>query len=122
LDSGWDVPFKRHNRRSTEGANQFAAEVIITPDLLVEVVSTDFEEKDTEWLLTAYWEAGVREYWVVDGRNEPVSFVIYGRGPRGFIPTRKIEGWCKSRVLDHMFRFVPGGKKMGFNTYSLEVS
>jgi Uma2 family endonuclease len=92
-----------------------------TPDLVIEVVSESSEHKDTEWLMANYWNAGVSEYWVVDGREEPLLFTIYRRGPKGYTAVRKSEGWSRSPVLGRSFRFVPHEQKMGFTTYRLEV-
>jgi Uma2 family endonuclease len=42
-------------------------------DLVVEVVSEDDPERDTVVKRREYAEAGIREYWVVDGRAETIS-------------------------------------------------
>ncbi len=96
-------------------------ELIGTPDLLIEVVSDSSEDKDNEWQMSRYWNLGVPEYWVVDGRQEPLRFTIYRRGPKGYMVVRKADGWAKSAALGRSFRFTPYQKKMGFGTYKLEV-
>lgn len=96
-------------------------ELVGTPDLLVEVVSDSSEYKDTEWLMANYWNAGVTEYWVIDGRTEPLRFTIHRRGPKGYAAVRKNEGWSRSGVLGRSFRFVERSQKLGFTTYRLEV-
>ncbi|HEV3383721.1 MAG TPA: Uma2 family endonuclease [Gemmata sp.] len=96
-------------------------ELIGTPDLMIEVVSDNSEDKDMEWLMSKYWAAGIREYWVVDGRQEPLRFIIYRHRPHGYVATRKTNGWTRSEVLDRSFRFVPSTKQMGHKTYRLEV-
>ena len=50
-----------------------------SPDLLVEVVSRSSVEKDTVTLRAEYLAAGVREYWVIDGRPEPHTFDLLTR-------------------------------------------
>jgi Uma2 family endonuclease len=92
-----------------------------SPDLTVEVVSGSSADKDTEWLMSGYWNAGVREYWLVDGREDPVEFVIHRRGPRGYVATRKTDGWSRSRVLGREFRFVPSGTHFGRTDYRFEA-
>lgn len=92
-----------------------------SPDLIVEVVSDGSEFKDTEWLMSGYWNAGVREYWLIDGRKEPVRFTIYRRGPKGFVAVRRSEGWARSPVLDRSFRFTHAEALLGKQDYQLEV-
>jgi Uma2 family endonuclease len=96
-------------------------ELVGVPDLVIEVVSDSSEYKDTEWLMANYWNAGVPEYWVVDGREEPLRFTIHRRGEKGYVAVRRSEGWVKSAVLGKSFRFVRQDEKMGFTTYRLEV-
>ena len=62
------------------------------PDMILEVVSESSQEKDTVKLKTAYWEAGIPEYWLVDAREEPVNFDIFRRGTRGYRASRKPDG------------------------------
>src|SRR5256885_8764701 len=42
-----------------------------TPDMVLEVVSESSVQKDTKRLRQLYWQAGIREYWLVDARREP---------------------------------------------------
>ncbi|MCE9567222.1 MAG: Uma2 family endonuclease [Planctomycetes bacterium] len=91
------------------------------PDLVIEVVSDSSEYKDTEWLMANYWNAEVSEYWLIDGREEPLRFTIYRRGEKGFVAVRRSEGWNRSAVLERSFRFVAGPEEMGFPTYRFEV-
>jgi Uma2 family endonuclease len=91
------------------------------PDLVIEVVSDGSQFKDTEWLMSAYWDSGVGEYWLIDARKGPIRFTIYRRGSKGFVPVRKSEGWVRSPVFGKSFRFVPTEKLFGKQDYSLEV-
>jgi Uma2 family endonuclease len=88
---------------------------------MIEILSDTSEEKDLDWLMSKYWAAGIREYWVVDGRSNPLRFIIYRHGPNGYVPTRKASGWLRSAVLEQSFRFTPGAKKSGFQTYRFEM-
>src|SRR5205823_6808609 len=65
------------------------------PELVIEVVSDSSEDKDNEWQMRAYLDAGVKEYWVIDARTEPVRFDIYKAGARAFAVVRKSAGWVK---------------------------
>ncbi len=96
-------------------------ELIGTPDLMIEVVSEHSADKELEWLLAKYWAAGIREYWVVDGRQEPLRFTVYRHRPHGYVATRKINGWTKSEVLGRSFRFVPSSKQLGHKTHRFEM-
>jgi hypothetical protein len=91
------------------------------PDLVIEVVSDSSEDKDNEWQMQAYLDAGVREYWVVDARKEPLRFDIYKAGSKGFTATRKAGGWVKSTVFGKSFRLVAGKDPLGNPEYDLKV-
>jgi Uma2 family endonuclease len=88
---------------------------------MIEVVSDNSEDKDMEWLMSKYWAAGIREYWVVDGRQEPLRFTIYRHRPHGYAATRKTNGWSHSVVLDRSFRFIQGTKQLGHKTHRFEI-
>lgn len=91
------------------------------PDLVVEVICDGSEFKDSEWLMARYWNTGVIEYWVIDGRNKRVRFTIHSRGPKGFVAVRKSGGWVRSSVLGKQFRFSPSEKMLGKLDYQLDV-
>lgn len=92
-----------------------------TPDLVIEVVSDGSEFKDTEWLMSGYWNAGVGEYWLIDARKEPLRFAVHRRGPKGFVAVRKSSSWVRSPLLGKSFRFTPSAKLLGKQDYRLEV-
>ena len=48
-------------------------------DLVVECVSNSSVRKDTVGLREAYLAAGVREYWILDGRGETLGFTLLSR-------------------------------------------
>ncbi len=99
-----------------------ATRAVGSPDLVVEIVSDNSEEKDTEWLMTAYHEAGISEYWLIDGRDEAdLKFDLLRRGPEEFIATRKSDGWVKSAVLKRSFRLTQTKGTLGLPLYRLEV-
>jgi Uma2 family endonuclease len=97
-------------------------ELVGSPDLVIEVVSQNSEHKDLEWLMTWYWDAGIGEYWTVDGREDPVDFQIHRAGPKGYITLKRNDGWLKSPLLGRSFRFVPGRPNaFGKSDYSFEI-
>jgi len=107
--------------RVVEGRTRGHVELEGTPDMVLEVVSDSSVEKDTVILRHAYAEAGIREYWLVDARSEPLRFDILRRTERGYAASRKRSGWSRSEVFDRWFRLTqqPGGD--GFPVFTLEM-
>lgn len=80
-------------------------EVEGAPDLVVEIVSDSSVVKDTERLPAAYFDAGVREFWLVDARGEELLFRIHHRGEAGFEAVRPDdEDFQHSQVFDCRYR------------------
>jgi Uma2 family endonuclease len=75
-----------------------------SPDMVLEIVSTSSVRKDNVVMKQAYWEAGAREYWLVDARKEPLTFDIFRHTAKGYTATRKQDGWLKSAVFGKSFR------------------
>jgi Uma2 family endonuclease len=75
------------------------------PDLVVEVVSRSSARKDTKRLPGAYFNAGVREFWLADARREPFVFRIHNRGESEFEAVAvDADGFQPSAVLNRRFR------------------
>lgn len=75
------------------------------PDLIVEIVSDTSVKKDTQRLPSAYFAAGVGEFWLVDARRDPLSFQIHHRGPAGFVPAASdTDGYQPSLTFHTSFR------------------
>ena len=98
-----------------------ALEVIGSPDMTLEVISPTSVAKDTVQLRRLYWEAGVKEYWLVDSREKSFSFDILRRGPSKFLATRKNQGWLMSQVFGHEFKLTRATTKHGVSKFTLEV-
>jgi Uma2 family endonuclease len=82
-------------------------EVAGSPDLVVEIVSPTSVKKDTQRLPSAYFAAGVREFWLADARTDVVTFQIHNRGRRGFKPVpQTAQGFQFSEVLGCEFRLI----------------
>jgi Uma2 family endonuclease len=96
-------------------------EVIGSPDMTLEVISPTSVEKDTVHLRRLYWEAGVKEYWLVDSRENSFSFDILRRGAAKFLATRKQQGWIKSQVFGCEFKLSREATKHGVSKFTLEV-
>lgn len=108
--------------RCVGGKDGDETELIGSPDIVIEVVSKSSVEKDTEWAVESYFDAGIPEYWLVDVRDEDdLQFQIHKRGQNGYVQTRKVGGWVKSGVLGKSFRLLCSEDKFGRNDFSLEV-
>jgi Uma2 family endonuclease len=90
------------------------------PDLIVEVISDSSVSKDTRRLPPAYFAAGVRELWLVDGRGDELSFIIHRRGQSAFEPVEcDTEGFQPSLVLGRRYRLDRRAKAPGRWVYDL---
>jgi Uma2 family endonuclease len=107
--------------RLIEGKDQGYVELEGAPDIVLEVVSKSSVHKDTVTLRQAYWEAGILEYWLVDGRKEPCLFDILRHTARGYTATRKQDGWIKSQVFGRSFRLVHAPDARGNPEFTLEL-
>ncbi len=92
-----------------------------TPDMVLEVVCARSVHKDTVVLRQAYWQAGIREYWLVDARQEPIRFDIFRHTAKGYSTTRKRDGWLKSAVFGKSFQFRQGLNALGHPEYTLAI-
>ena len=104
-----------------EGTKVGYVEIEGTPDMVLEVVSRSSVDKDTVVLRQAYAEAGIREYWLVDGRQEPLRFDILRRSARGYVASRKRSGWLRSEVFDRWFRLTQQPGSDGFPLFTLDM-
>ncbi len=107
--------------RLIEGAESGFVEVQGSPDMVLEVVSDGSERKDTVVLRQAYWEAGIREYWIVDARKDPLVFEILRHTAKGYVAARSVHGWVKSAVFGKSFRLTKVLDRRGFPEYTLHV-
>jgi Uma2 family endonuclease len=74
-------------------------------DLIVEIVSDTSVNKDTRRLPAAYFQAGVREFWLADARGQQPVLTIHSPGANGFEPVaRDGDGFQLSTVLGRHFR------------------
>lgn len=94
---------KAGQARLVEGATDDFIELEGAPDMVLEVVSDHSVRKDTRVLRELYWRAGIAEYWLVDARADPVKFDILRRAARGYVATRRQEGWLRSNVFQREF-------------------
>ncbi len=107
--------------RLIEGAQEGYVELESSPDMVLEVVSRSSVNKDTVVLKKAYWEAGVREYWLVDARKDPLKFDVFRHTAWGYSAGRKKDGWLRSAVFGKEFRLLCRLNALQQPTYNLEV-
>jgi Uma2 family endonuclease len=107
--------------RLIEGKDGGFVELQGSPDMVLEIVSTGSEYKDNVILKQAYHEAGIREYWLVDARSEPIVFDVFRHTARGYVRSSKHEGWVKSAVFGKAFRLSSRAGAQGHPDYALEV-
>ncbi len=93
------------------------------PDLVVEIVSDSSVKKDTLRLPIAYYQAGVREYWLIDARGEELSFQLLRRGSAAFEPTpADADSYQRSEVLNAQYRLDRSRHQRGHWVYQLRRS
>jgi hypothetical protein len=107
--------------RLIEGKDGGYVELQGSPDMVLEVLSKSSEQKDEVLLKRAYWEADVREYWLVDARGTEPRFDIFRRTAKGYAATRKQDGWVKSNVFGKAFRLIVHKGPAGHPDFTLEV-
>jgi Uma2 family endonuclease len=107
--------------RLIEGAEAGYVEIQGSPDMVLEVVSRSSTRKDQVHLRRAYWEAGVREYWLADARTESPTLDILRHGARGYTAVRAQDGWVRSVVFGKAFRLTQSAGVGGYPKYRLEV-
>jgi Uma2 family endonuclease len=107
--------------RILEGQKEGHVELEGSPDMVLEVVSDSSVRKDTQQLRRDYWEAGIREYWLVDARQDPLVFDILRYMSKGYRTTPKKEGWVNSTVFGKAFRLTHRVDALGRPKYRLEM-
>jgi hypothetical protein len=111
----------RSNRvRLIESKKHGYVELEGSPDMVLEVVSPSSVRKDRVIMRQAYWEAEIQEYWLVDARKAPL-FDIFRYTTRGYVASRKQDGWVKSAVFGKSFRLTQGTGTLGHPKYKLEM-
>jgi Uma2 family endonuclease len=109
------------NIQLIEGEKEGYTEIEGVPDMVLEIVSPSSVNKDTKRLHKVYWEAGIKEYWLVDVRDERLEFDIFRHAAKGYVATRKKDGWPKSQVFGKTFRLTRTEDRFGNPRYKLEV-
>ena len=72
--------------------------------MVLEVVSPTSVQKDTTILRKLYYEAGIREYWLVDPRSEIPKFEILVWTAQRYESQPEVDGWTYSPVFQQSFQ------------------
>lgn len=107
--------------RIVEGKSEGYVELEGSPEMVLEVVSPSSVGKDTVILRQAYAEAGIREYWLVDARKDPLRFDILRLRERSYAVGRKRAGWVHSGVFGRWFRLTQQPGPDGFPEFTLHA-
>lgn len=103
------VTFRAWNRED-EGD----VELYGTPDMVVEVISNSSWRKDTVELRRAYFTAGIREYWLIDGRSEEITFEVLVRGESEYVSVPpSADGFRNSATFGALFQFIREADPIG---------
>jgi Uma2 family endonuclease len=103
--SGDAIAKKRVKFVAGKKSRAVATRIVGNPDIVIEIVSVSSEEVDSEWLMSAYHNAGIMEYWIIDARHkDDILFDIFKHVKKGYTTSRKQDGWVKSTVLARSFR------------------
>lgn len=98
-----------------------SAELRGTPDWVMEIVSPGSVRKDTELLVESYYQAGIREYWLIDARSESLQFTIFVRGQDGYESVAPQDSWLASPVFNRHFRWEREADELGDWLYNLHL-
>ncbi len=103
------------------GQEASACELIGAPDLVIEIVSPSSVRKDKQILRERYFVAGVREYWLIDARQQVLSFEILVPGADAFASAKPdSEGFLPSPLWNRRFRLIRQDHPTGLVRYRLE--
>lgn len=92
-----------------------------TPDIVLEMVGPTSVRKDTEVLRDLYWRAGIPEYWLVDALGELLRFDILRYTARGYVASRRQNGWVRSGVFGKSFQLTEDTDPLGHPLYTLAI-
>ena len=116
-----NATLRRKLVRLTSGADGGYVEVEGCPDMVLEVVSQSSVDKDTVPMRELYWQAGIREYWLADGRDDRLQFDILKHASKGYVAARHTSGWLKSTVFGKSFKLTRETNRLGYPEFTLSI-
>lgn len=96
-------------------------EVIGSPDMVLEVVSSHSIRKDTIVMRDLYSQAAIPEYWLVNPLKGQLTFDILRNTKEGYVPVQKVAGWARSAVFGKSFRLTPAKFGKELPSFRLQV-
>jgi Uma2 family endonuclease len=106
--------------RPASKAGKDLVEVAGTPDLVVEIISRSSVRKDTVRLRSAYFDAGIPEYWLIDARGKLVDFQLLKRTGKEYVAVAPdAEGFLRSPTFGCRFRIARKRNPIGGYSYRL---
>ena len=106
-------------RRKSRGDD--FAEIVGTPDLVLEIVSDSSARKDLVRLKRAYFRSGIPEYWLIDACGTDLSFQIFRRQGDEYQASALDCEPQSSGVLGARFALSRSRNRLGRFTYKLAV-
>jgi Uma2 family endonuclease len=107
-----------------KGRPQSSKEIVGAVDFVLEIVSPSSRRKDQRLLRSAYFNAGIPEYWIIDALvddNEEVKFDVLVAGKSGYESVRPVDGWLASPTFQCSFRLTRERDEDGFWAYTLSM-
>jgi Uma2 family endonuclease len=104
-----------------EGVEGHYVEIVGIPDMVLEIVSAGSVRKDTQQLRAAYHRAGIPEYWLIDARQEEISFQILHWQRAAYKPGPGTGSWQQSHVFNRRFRLTRQRNELDLWEYTLQV-
>jgi Uma2 family endonuclease len=103
LFASWDCIRKGRVQLIPRGDEVDGFELTGCPDWVLEIVSPSSERKDLRVLRRGYYDAGIREYWIVDARGESVQLSILSHEEEDWREAQAREQWLYSPVFGRKF-------------------
>ena len=107
--------------RPVEASGGGSVELEGAPEMVLEIISDSSQQRDTVTLRALYWEAGIKEYWLMDARQERLACAILRHTAKGYAAARAQGGWRKSTVFGRSFRLTRRADRLGNPAYTLAV-
>jgi Uma2 family endonuclease len=115
---GWDT-FSSGRATPSPDRNDRQIDIVGAPDWVCEIISDSSETKDARTLLKAYHKAGIREYWLIDARDEEIEFQLLVWTPSGYRAAEPRDGWLASPVFGREFQLTRHRNQAGRWDYEL---
>jgi Uma2 family endonuclease len=103
------------------GRPQSSKEIVGSVDWVMEIVSPSSRRKDKILLRSAYFSAGIPEYWLIDVLGDDIDFQILVPGDNEYTATTPVDGWKVSNTFGCSFKLSRDKDSDGLWEYTLQV-